>query len=233
MKWPPKQLGDLLADMDALGEALEIAHKTFDESFPHAQSGEDLRHLRRVAAHMSVLAVLEFVERMPAWKAGDLGREFRRLSTALAEVDQNQTADWLAPQRTGKPRLLTYLAMLRGRFTSIAELLGRDGGMGVDAATWHALERLGDAAATRLHGGKLPGIDAVRGWRNRKLWMPATWEGYRQQEHVAHHLLVEQSPSGVRLFADKCLSAIADDLNDGMQIRKIPQGKFRPIPAAG
>ena len=194
MKWPPKQLGDLLADMDALGEALEIAHKTFDKSSPHAQSGEDLAtSAPGGGAHVC-----------PGRAGGDLSRECQHGKRVISGESFAGCPRRLL--RSIKTRLRIGWRH-RGRASRGCELTSQCCAAGSRPlrnfwgvmAAWAWMPRRGmrwnGSATLRRRGCMVASCREsihIRGWRNRKLWMPATWEGYRQQEHVAHHLLVEQ-----------------------------------------
>lgn len=140
---------------------LEIKLRTLKEQFDALEAVEPRHH--RVAAHQSLIAVIEFIDSFPEWKALGLDFALDRLMRGLMDVENGRTVDWLMPDREGgRPKLPVTAAAIRGRCAGIMKLL-IDAGRSREAAARFVMKHLpADLLDKLTHRG--------RTWRTVAKW---------------------------------------------------------------
>jgi hypothetical protein len=120
--------------------ALESKLRDLKEQFDALEAVEPGHH--RLAAHQSLIAVIEFIDSFPEWKGLGLDFALDRLMRGLMDVENGRTVDWLMPDREGgRPPLLVTAAAIRGRCAGIMQLL-IDAGRSREAAARFVMKHL-------------------------------------------------------------------------------------------
>jgi hypothetical protein len=147
-----------------LGAALREA-KAVEEV--NRARGDDPDHTARFTAHLTIVALMDFIDEMPGWEG--LSSSLGRLNVALVNIIDGRPEGWLTPKRlAGAPPIAVEIPLFRARYAAVMDFLMEDGGWPEEKAARHIARRAG-ARAMELLRGRDGGADqpwkAVQDWR--------------------------------------------------------------------
>jgi hypothetical protein len=176
----------------------------------------------RLAAIVSLSAVIEFLDREKGWNQGQLSWALTRLLTALNDFDKGVTVPWLKPAKKRGGALSSDVAeVLRGRCAGVMEFFIKTGKDGKDRERKEAAElvlaKLGSEAVGKLaarRSARSPSWRTIDKWREpltgRADCSPAL-DGYRYQFEILRPCLYGPDPVDM---AGPILLALRKRIND-------------------
>lgn len=143
----PGAAGRMLDSIEKLDLDLKLIRLQFEAESAQRQDAENRPCMDRRAAYYALVALLEFIDGDPEWKAPQLGFGVRRLVIALDKIERGGADEMLIARPTTRPPLPMELQDLRGRSAAVVSFLMKQRPKWSEAeACSHVFRRLGDEA---------------------------------------------------------------------------------------
>jgi hypothetical protein len=179
--------------LEALAGHLRVLARDF------AEIKEPTAQQKRLAAHLSLVAAIELVSTV--WGGRGLSFALVDLMAAITDIEEGRQVDWLTPPPIGgRPAGVPHIvALLRGRYASIVELLHRQGMPIQNAAL--AVQRA-ISPDDPVWGSGAASWKAVRKWRDRDAKVAGSPE---EESFKAGLALAERFPGADPLQILSCM----------------------------
>ncbi len=149
-----------MTPIDALAKRLDEMREQYQDGTKRGA----VAWQRRLVAHQSLLAVIEFIDAMPGWR----GRDFALsdLLEGLTDIDAGRQVDWLSNVAPNRPPVSARVSILRARLAGVMEYLMQQGKSRKDAAQY-VLDHVPDGLREDLFEKRTkPVWRTVAGWRD-------------------------------------------------------------------
>jgi hypothetical protein len=198
---------------------LRLAKARNDLARPR-KDAPDLRNL--LAAHQSVLAIIEFIDSSPDWEKEELSFAFHKLQLSLTNIASGRRENWLMPplRKDGAPPKSIEIIALRGRYAAVMDFLIKKGGWREQCAGEFVTRHAGRGVMESLVGRatkKAPSWRAVQDWRQNIIGRADPSEegnSFNAMREVIKRLGYGQSPTVVEVEAKKLLAALRQPAAD-------------------